>query len=348
MSGSNGASRNNRPTIKDVAAEAGVSATAVSKVFNNTGRISEPTRLRIVEAAARLGWSPSAAATALRRSRTHTVAMVVRRPTDVLGADPHFSELITGLESELSPRGYGLLLHMAGGVAEETALYERLAAEGRVDGAVLTDHRTDDPRPPLLRQLGLPAVLLGTPHHELPVRNITLGNQEAGITEAVRHLLGLGHRRIAYVAGPAELVHTGFRQAVFERELAAAGLTPAAVLHTDFTEAAANTATGQLLALSPRPTAIMYANDSMAVCGIGAAQRAGLSVPDDLSVVGYDNLPLGHWLHPRLTTVDQQVQEVGAAAARALLAECGEDVDTRPLTGRPRLLVRESTGPGPG
>ncbi|WP_328539369.1 LacI family DNA-binding transcriptional regulator [Streptomyces sp. NBC_00344] len=322
---------NNRPTIKDVAAQAGVSTAAVSKVFNNTGRISEPTRLRVLDAADRLGWSPSASASALRRARTHTVAMVVRRPTDVLGTDPHFSELITGLESELSPRGYGLLLHLAGDVREETALYERLAAENRVDAAVLTEHRADDPRPPLLERLGLPAVLLGTAHRE-------------GVVEAVRHLLDLGHRRIGYVSGPTELVHTRFRQQVFEDALAGAGLTPAAVVHTDFTEAAATAATGQLLAREPRPTAIVYANDSMAVCGIGAAQRAGLSVPGELSVVGYDNLPLGRWIHPRLTTVDQHVRQAGAAAARTLLTQCGEVVPTGPPAEHPRLVVRESTG----
>ncbi|MET9528962.1 LacI family DNA-binding transcriptional regulator [Streptomyces sp. NPDC006649] len=321
-----------RPTIKDVAAEAGVSTAAVSKVFNNTGRISESTRRRVLETAGRLGWSPSASASALRRARTHTVAMVVRRPTDVLGTDLHFSELITGLESELSPRGYGLLLHLAGDVREETALYERLAAEGRVDGAVLTEHRADDPRPPLLERLGLPAVLLGTAHG-------------SGVSEAVRHLLDLGHRRIAYVTGPTGLLHTRFRQQVFEETLAAAGLSPVSVLHTDFTEAAATAATERLLALDPRPTAIAFANDSMAVCGIGTAQRAGLSVPAQLSVVGYDNLPVGSWIHPRLTTVDQYVQRAGAAAARALLAQCGEDVPPEPLTGQPRLVVRESTGP---
>ncbi|NEB75453.1 LacI family transcriptional regulator, partial [Streptomyces sp. SID14478] len=107
--------------------------------------------------------------------------------------------------------------------------------------------------------------------------------------------------------------------------------------------------TRELLAAAgaERPTALVYANDSMAVCGIGTAQRAGLRVPEDLSVVGYDNLPLGRLLHPRLTTVDQQVQRVGAAAARALLARCGEDLSTPPLTDRPRLVVRESTGPLP-
>ncbi|MGW6204076.1 LacI family DNA-binding transcriptional regulator [Streptomyces sp. NPDC055089] len=330
-----------------MAAAAGVSTAAVSQAVNGTGRISETTRRKVLEVAAELGWSPSASASALRRARTRTIALVVRRPTDVLGADPHFSELITGLEGELAPRGYGLLLHLVADIAQENALYERLVAEGRIDGAVLTDARTDDPRPHLLRELGLPAVLLGATNSEAPVPGVGLGQQDAGVREAVAHLLDLGHRRLAYVAGPAELVHTRLRRAAFEDALARAGLSPAAVRHTDFTEQAAVAVTEELLALPERPTALVFPNDSMAVCGIGTAQRRGLRVPQDVSVVGYDNLPLGRWLHPRLTTVDQQVQRVGAAAARALLLQCGEDVPPPALDGRPSLVARESTGPLP-
>ncbi len=336
-----------RPTIKAVAAAAGVSTAAVSQAVNGTGRISEATRRRVLAAAAELGWSPSASASALRRARTRTIALVVRRPTDVLGADPHFSELITGLEGELAPRGYGLLLHLVADIAQENSLYERLVAEGRIDGAVLTDARADDPRPHLLRDLGLPAVLLGAPDPESPVPGVGLGQQDAGVREAVAHLLELGHRRFAYVAGPAELVHTRLRRAAFEDALAVAGLSPVAVRHTDFTEQAAVAVTEELLALPGRPTALVFPNDSMAVIGIGTAQRRGLRVPQDVSVVGYDNLPLGRWLHPRLTTVDQQVQRVGAAAARELLLRCGEAVPAPVLDGRPSLVVRESTGPSP-
>lgn len=202
MSGTRPKRPTGRPTIKAVAAAAGVSTAAVSQAFNEKGRLAEPTRRRILDAAAELGWSPSASASALRSARTRTLALVVRRPTDVLGADPHFSELITGIEGELAPRGYGLLLHLVAGVDEESALYERLASEGRVDGAVLTDARADDPRPALLRRIGLPSVLLGAPDPEASVPTVGLGNQGAGVHEAVDHLLGLGHRRIAYVSGP--------------------------------------------------------------------------------------------------------------------------------------------------
>ncbi|MFF7330081.1 LacI family DNA-binding transcriptional regulator [Streptomyces sp. NPDC090306] len=337
-----------RPTIKEVAAEAGVSTAAVSQAFNGKGRLSGATRQRILDAALRLGWSPSAPAAALRSARTRTLALVVRRPTDVLGADPHFSELITGIEGELAPRGYGLLLHLVAGVQEENLLYERFAAEGRVDGAILTDARADDSRPALLARLGLPAVLLGAPDRTAAVPRVGLGGQGAGVAEVVAHLLEFGHRRVAYVAGPAELQHTRLRLGVFEAGLRSAGLRPFAVLHTDFTERSATAATEALLDAPDRPTAVVYANDSMAVCGIGTAQRHGLRVPADVSVVGYDDLPLGRWLHPRLTTVDQQVQRVGAAAARLLLARCGEDVEEAVLDDRPRLVVRESTGPAPG
>ena len=336
-----------RPTIRDVAARAGVSTTAVSKVFNDTGRISAPTRERILEAAAALGWQPSATASALKNSRTRTVALVAFRSPDLLGTDPHFTELIGGLESELSPRGYGLLLHLVADRAAESATYERLARERRADGFVLTESRIGDPRYALTRRLAMPAVLLGTPYDEDPIPHAALPQPEAGVRAAVHHLAGLGHRRIAYVAGPDDRVHTVFRRRVFQDAVAEAGLPPAETLTADFTERGAVRATEELLRRPAPPTAIVYANDSMAVCGMGTAQRLGLSVPADVSVIGYDDLPVCRWVHPRLTTVDQHVSQAGAAAARALLALCGERIDTPPLGRPPQLVIRESTGPSP-
>ncbi len=173
-----------------------------------------------------------------------------------------------------------------------------------------------------------------------------LGQQEAGVREAVTHLLNHGHQRIAYVAGPADLVHSGLRRAAFESALAEAGLRPVAVRHTDFTEEAAVTVTAELLARPDRPTALVFPNDSMAVCGMGAAQRAGLRVPrtSPWSATTTCRSPVAA---PRLTTVDQQVQRVGAAAALTLLTGCGEEVPAPFLDGRPRLVVRESTGLAP-
>ncbi|MFI1966364.1 LacI family DNA-binding transcriptional regulator [Streptomyces pathocidini] len=336
-----------RPTIKDVAALAGVSTAAVSKAVNRSGRISEETRRRVLAAADELGWSPSSAASALKNARTRTVALIVRRETDVLGSDPHFTELIDGVESELAPRGYGLLLHLTGAAGTgETEAYRRFAQEGRVDGFLLTESRIGDPRFALLRELGKPAVLLGKAACTDPVEQVVLPEPHAGVTGTVEHLVRLGHRRIAYVSGPDDRVHSAFRAAAFHEALAAAGLT-AEVFPGDFTEHGAVRATEQLLARTPRPTAAVYANDSMAVCGMSTAQRLGVRVPQDLSVIGYDDLPLSRWVHPRLTTVDQCVKDAGASAARRLLQLCGEELPDRPLARAPRLVVRESTATAP-
>ncbi|NED82394.1 LacI family transcriptional regulator, partial [Streptomyces sp. SID11233] len=137
--------RPSQPTILDVAALAGVSKSAVSKVFNNRPGISEATRVRILDAAGKLGWSPSASATALRGERTRTIGLVLGRDADLLTADPYFAELIAGMEQELGPPGYGLQLHLVGDdFVREEEVYERLARERRVDAFVLTESRIGD------------------------------------------------------------------------------------------------------------------------------------------------------------------------------------------------------------
>lgn len=337
-----------RPTIADVAALAGVSVAAVSKAVNGKGGISAPTRDRILTAAAKLQWTPSAAAVALRGAKTRAIGMVAKRPPDLLSADPHFTLLISGIESELSPLGYGLLLHIVGEEAgAEEAAYRRLARERRVDGVILTESRVGDTRFRLLRDLGLDAVLVGTPWRPDPVPSVRATDPDRGLRAAVAHLVELGHRRVAYVSGPEDRVHTRHRRRVVEDALAAHDLAPSHAIVADFTAAAAADAVGRLLADRRPPTAVLFANDSMAVAGMSAARRLGVDVPAGLSVIGHDDLPLGELVHPRLTTVRQDLLGLGRAAARALLAALGEardaTVDVRP----PELVVRESTGPAP-
>lgn len=337
-----------RPTIRDVAARAGVSAGAVSRVVNGTGRISATTAERVRQAARDLGWAPNAAASALRNSRARAVGLVVARPADLLGADPHFTALISGMEAELAPRGYGLLLQFIGGTAlDEEQVYRRLAHERRVDGVFLTDARVRDMRCAVVDELQLPYVLLGSPPSP-DVRHVSVASPESGVRAAAELLLDLGHRRIAYVTGPVDRAHTVLRRRVVDGVLGAHGHRLVRVEPTDFTPQAAADATGRLLATARPPTAVLYANDSMALAGMGAAQRLGLRVPEDLSVVGYDDLPVSRWVHPGLTTVDHHVADVGAAAAAALLQALGEDVPSVDLSDPPRLVVRGSTGPRPG
>ncbi|GAA3875983.1 LacI family DNA-binding transcriptional regulator [Streptomyces sedi] len=344
-------SRTDKPTIADVAALAGVSVSAVSKVVNNRPGISPPTRQRVWDAAEKLRWSPSATAVALRGARTRAIGMVAGRSADVLAADPHFSVLISGIEAELAPADYGLLLHIVGEEpgAEERA-YRRLAEERRVDGVILTESRIGDSRFELLRQLRLPAVLVGTPWREDPIVSVRAGGeQDAGIREAVHHLAELGHRHIAYVSGPEDRVHTVFRRRVFEAALGERGLRPTRIVISEFTADAAVKAVRRLLAEPDRrPTAVLFANDTMAVAGMSAARRLGFDVPRDLSVIGYDDLPVGELVYPRLTTIGQDLVQLGRAAATAMfgLLDSGRSEPVEPTAVRPPgLLVRESTGP---
>lgn len=338
-----------RTTIADVATLAGVSPSAVSKIVNGKGSFPEATRERVRRAAAQLNWTPSAAAVALRGARTRAIGMVAGRDPDLLNSDPYFTLLIAGIESELAPRDYGLLLHIVGEEpgAEERA-YRRLADERRVDAVILTESRVGDGRFALLRALGLPAVLVGTPWQPDPVPTVQAAGQEQGVTEAVDHLVALGHRRLAYVSGPEDRVHTGHRRQVFLDALRRRGLSPSHLLTSDFAGHTTGEVVTEVLGREDAPTAIVFANDMMALAGVSAARRLGVDVPGRLSVVGHDDLPVGRMLHPRLTTVRQDLAQLGRAAALDLLRRLGEKgADRETLVAPPRLVVRESTAPAP-
>ncbi|NED99423.1 LacI family DNA-binding transcriptional regulator [Phytoactinopolyspora halotolerans] len=340
--------RGTRTTIADVAALAGVSTAAVSKVINQRPGVSAEMRRRVLAAADKLGWVPSSAAAALRGAATRTLGLVLRRAPDLLSVDPHFSVFIAGAEDVLGPRGYGLQLHLVGErTGAEEATYRGLAARRAVDGVILTESRLGDPRFELVRQLGLPAVLVGTPWNDDPLPRVEAGPQDRGMRDMTRRLIQLGHRRIAYVGGPEDLVHTVFRREVVTSELSAAGLAPVRLVSTPFAGVEAIRVTEELLALPDRPTAIVFGNDVMAVAGLGAVQRHGVSVPDEVSIVGHDDLPLGELLHPRLSTVRLEVRQLGRAAAIELLRTLGvQDLDEVHVDP-PSFIERESTGPPP-
>lgn len=336
-----------RATIADVAALAGVSRGAVSKVFNGTGRISEPTALRIRDAAQKLDWHPSPTAAALRRSRTLAVGLVLNRPRErEIGATSAL--LMSGIESVLEPRSYGLLLHLVDPEgAEETRAYDQLARGGRVDGVILTDPRIGDPRFRLVRSLGLPAALIGTPWNDPDFPHVDSDPAGAGVDDSVRHLVELGHRRIAYIGGPDDRVQARLRRDTFVQTMMDAGLAPVAMIasaYSSLDDAATHTAS--LLDRAEPPTAIMFASDTMAIGGLRAARERGVRVPDDLSVVGFDGLPIGAWVEPTLTTVQRDAVARGRAVASRLLTLLGEDVEQVGLA-RPHLVVRGSTAAPP-
>ena len=335
-----------RPTISDVARAAGVSKGAVSFALNNRPGVAADTRERILAAARDLGWTPSSRARALSVSRAFAVGLVLARKPETLRADPFFPSFIAGVEQELAGHDYALLLQVVSEQQQEHDSYRRLARGGRVDGVFVTDLLTDDPRPALLAEIGLPAVVVGPALGDgfFPAVGV---DDRPGVAAAVRHLLDLGHTRIAHVGGPAAYVHGTSRREAWAQTVASAGLPEGPSVETDFSAESGAAATRTLLDLADPPTAIVYANDVMAIAGLAVAHARGVDVPGELSVVGYEDTELAAHVQPPLTTVATDVVAWGGAAARRLL----ELVDGREATASdlepPTLVVRGSTGPPP-
>jgi len=333
-----------RPTIADVAAHAGVSLGAVSFALNGRPGVGEETKKRILASARELGWQPSHRARSLSTSRAFALGLVLARSPELFGADPFFPSFIGGVETVLSPRGQSLVLQVVPDLDAETKGYRRLAGETRVDGVFLSDLRHGDSRLGLLAELELPAVTLNRPDVESPFPAVCLDDRP-GVAAAAGHLIELGHTRIAHVAGTSEFLHGTGRRTAWEQALAAAGLRPGVVVESDFTAAGGAAATRELLDLAEPPTAIVYANDLMAVAGMAVAQERGFEVPRDLSITGFDDTELAAYTHPALTTVRTNAFGWGQAAARVLLdLVAGEPAgDTELPPGE--LVLRGSTAP---
>jgi DNA-binding LacI/PurR family transcriptional regulator len=335
-----------RPTIADIAQRAGVSKGAVSYALNGQPGVSEATRQRIVAIAREIGFNPNSAARALSGASARAVGLTICRPARILSIEPFFMGLISGFESELAARGFALTLQVVGTPEDEIATYRRWWGERRVDGVFVTDLRENDIRIPVLEQLQLPAVVIGGPGGTGSIAQVW--SDDAGaVTEAVRYLVALGHRRIARVSGLPDLLHTRARTKAFADVCEALGLDEAVTAPSDYTGEEGGRATRKLLGEAGRPTAIIYDNDVMAVAGLAVAQEMGLRVPADLSIVAWDDSPLCSLVHPPLTALSRDISAYGAHAARQLLAA----VDGRPVgnieAGAARLTARGSTAPPP-
>jgi len=334
-------------TIEVVAKRAGVSKGLVSFALNNRPGVAPETRVRILQVAKELGWKPSLRARSLSTQRSYALGLVIARNPDVLASDPFFPSFIAGVESILAPEGRALVLSVVPDEETELKTYRSLVADGRVDGVFLSDLRHGDPRIPLVVELGLPAVTLGRPDAPSPFPSVTV-DDTPGVMASVAHLAALGHRRIAHVAGSALLLHGSRRRAAFAAALREAGLPDGQTIETDFSVAAGSDATRRLLTQENPPTAIVYANDPMAIAGLGMAHELGVRVPDDLSITGYDDIDFCRYVYPPLTTVSAAPMVWGRSAASTLLAlmENGsaDDVDLPAA----RLVIRGSTAPSRG
>ncbi|GGU41959.1 LacI family DNA-binding transcriptional regulator [Lentzea flava] len=321
-----------RPTIKDIAAAAGVSKGAVSLALNGRSGVSEATRARVLSVASSLGYRPSVTARALSSASADAVGLVLVRPPRALGDEAFFFQLIAGMQSEMSA---ALLLQVVSSREEEIELYRRWWAEHRVDGVFLVDLLVSDPRVSLMSDLGLPAVVVGGSGHHGSLASVW-ADDYAAMTSVVEYLKSLGHRRIARVAGLPSLLHTVRRDQAF-----LASVVDGVIVAGDYTAEAGAAATRELLGSEEPPTAIVYDNDVMAVAGAEVAGALGVAVPSQLSIVAWDDSVLCQ--HGRLTALSRDTFAFGARAARALLAvlEGASPTDVEDVL--PALVVRGST-----
>jgi DNA-binding LacI/PurR family transcriptional regulator len=345
--------RTSRVTIRDIAERAGVSKGAVSYALNGRPGVSDDTRGRIISIADELGWYPNRAARALSASRADACGLVLARPARTLALEPFFMEFIAGVEVELSSRSVALTLQLVDNPRQEIEVYRRWWGEHRVDGVLMLDLRVDDPRIDELVRLGLPAVVVGGPleNRALPA---VFHDEATVVVDAVRYLAAIGHTRIAHVTGVSDFVHTRQRSEAFKRATTDLGLM-ADTIETDYGAEQGTRATRKLLSLPDPPTAIVFDSDLLAVTGLGVAQGMGFTVPDDLSIVGWDDSLISQVVHPPLTAITRDITGFGAQAARHLLAaidgEATGDVETavgelttRGSTGRPRRASRDVVG----
>jgi DNA-binding LacI/PurR family transcriptional regulator len=330
-----------RATIRDIAERAGVSKGAVSYALNGRPGVSDETRARILSIAREVGWYPNRAARALSAARADACGLVLARPARTLALEPFFMEFIAGVESELSARSIALTIQLVEDVDQEIEVYRRWWGEHRVDGVLMVDLRVEDPRVEELVRLGLPTVVIGGPveNRALPA---VWHDEASGLIEAVQYLRALGHRRIAYIAGVGEFVHTVQRMAAFRHATSDLELE-AEMVETDYSAENGARATRKLLSSPHPPSAIVFDSDLLAVTGLGVAQQMGFAVPEDISIIGWDDSLISQVVHPPLTAITRDIGAYGVAAARHLLSAIDGPVPADVETVRAELTLRGST-----
>jgi len=334
-----------RPTIADIASQAGVTKAAVSFALNGQPGVSAATRERILAIAREVGFQPSSAARALSDGRAGAFGLVIDRPARTLGVEPFFVQLISGIQAVLSADRTPLLFTMAEDPAAEIALYRSWWAEGRVDGVFLVDLQLRDRRVPLLRDLRMPTVVFGSPRGSgtLPA---VWQDDDAAMAKIVAYLAGLGHRRLARVGGYSRYWHSKLRADALRKSAAVAGVAAESV-ECDYSSELGADATRRLLLGAAPPTAILYDNDLMALSGLAVAQQLGIEVPAELSIIAWDDSALCELVHPAITALCRDIAAIGAQGARLLSRLAAGEPVTNVAEPVPDLSERGSTGPAP-
>jgi len=328
-----------KPTITDVARRAGVSKSLVSLVMRGADHVSPERRQAVNKAAAELGYRPNAMARSLVQRRTHLVGVMV---SDL--HNPFFADVVAGIQEQAARTGYKVLVNSGNRAAAREADAMETLLQLRADGIILGSPVLDD------EVIGrasreVPIVLVGREAHGPDVDSVT-NDDRAGAEVAVEHCVSLGHRRIAHIDG-GHGAGAPARRHGYEAAMKRLGLGDlVSVVSGTYTEEGGHTGCLLLLAQKPRPTAIFAANDLAAIGALNAIEESGLKVPDDVSLVGYDNTSLAALRHISLTTIHQPRLEMGQLALSTLLERIDQDrEEPRRVVLSPSLVVRASTAP---
>jgi DNA-binding LacI/PurR family transcriptional regulator len=344
------AEKKRRPTIVDIANRAGVAPMTVSRVINESGYVSREAREKVERAVKELNYHPNGLARSLKRQRTHVVGILL---PDI--ANPFSAELVQGIQEALLPRGYSSFISVSERSVQREQAALRALFDHRADGIVIATRETKAGNDFLLRlaDRDLPMVVVGRALNHIRVDRVTADHWK-GAYEAVEHLIYLGHRRIGFVGvsainGAGLRRFQGYLDALRDHDLPIdekliVGPTP------QFGPGYSTQDDGyagmkKLLALKKRPTAVFARNDFTAMGAICAVRDAGLSIPEDVAIVGFDNVPLAAYTMPPLTTVDQPTKEQGREAARLLLERIEGDRarERREICLDCHLVIRQST-----
>jgi LacI family transcriptional regulator len=330
-------------TLEQVAKLAGVSRSTVSRVINEHPSVRSDVRERVWQVIHTYNYQPHQAARTLVTQRTNAIGLIIPEAVTRLFTDPFFPYLTQGIAEVCNQRGYYLMLTIMTPRTDRDTLYRRILYSRQMDGVIVASARLTDPILPLLYGTQQPFVLVGH-HPDYPNATWVDVDNVTGAKSMIEYLIGLGHRRIGTVTGPLKAIAGQDRLEGYRQALAQGGIPydEALVAEGDFTEGSGFCAMEQLL--QAKPTAVFAASDTMAIGAMQALVKAGLRVPDDISVAGYDDAPIATMVNPPLTTVQQPIVDLGKAAAESLIRLLEtQDVPVPPLLLSTYVVVRQST-----
>lgn len=332
-------------TIKDVAKISGVSIKTVSRVVNNQTDVSPETRQKVQQAILELGYQPNTMARGLVNGRTNTIGVIIPHSADYIFTHPFFTEVLRGIAEVLSANNVNLLLHLAHGRTP----YAHLYTQRQVDGLILMSIPLGDPNLEGLAASGAPCI--GTcriAENDHSIRWVD-ADFAGGVEQSMEHLISLGHRHIALLTGPKSLVSVrlreqGYRNSLKKNDLP---LVDHYILEGSFTSESGNTLAFQAMKLPHPPSALICGDDMMAFGAIQALKELGYRVPEDVSVIGFDDVSLARFSSPPLTTIRQDTYQKGRIAAERLVSFIRGKNDSAPaqIMLDTSLVIRNSTAP---